>query len=190
MPDGEICILAGGLSSRMGRDKSRLRLDGKTLLRHAQDLAAQISWPSRVIRRDAVKRCGPLGGVYTALKTSPAEWVLFLACDMPFVPAALLERLIVKSRGSTGAVFTRHHRGKVGFPFMLRRDKIAAIEAMLWEKRYSLQDLAHRCAAAVLIPRVEKMDLFNINTDADWVSAKAAAGLTDRGIVRAKRRAQ
>ena len=36
---GEICILAGGLSSRMGRDKARLRLSGKSLLQIVKDVA-------------------------------------------------------------------------------------------------------------------------------------------------------
>src|ERR1700691_5640250 len=93
-PAMEICILAGGLSTRMGRDKARLRLGGKTLLRRVRDVAAQTQWPARGIRRDLVARCGPLGGVYTALQTTSADNVLFLACDMPFVTIELVERLI------------------------------------------------------------------------------------------------
>src|SRR5437867_5654697 len=84
-----ICILAGGLSQRMGRDKSRLRLGSKTLLRLIRIEAGELGLPLRVIRRDLIPRCGPLGGVYTALKTSKAEAELFLACDMPFVSAGL-----------------------------------------------------------------------------------------------------
>ena len=86
----EVCILAGGLSSRMGRDKARLRLNGRTLLAQVRDAAQTLGCPVRVIRRDLVTRCGPLGGVFTALKTSRAEAVLFLACDMPFVSPELL----------------------------------------------------------------------------------------------------
>ena len=57
---GEVCILAGGLSTRMGRDKSSLRLRGKTLLEHVQRLARTVDLPVRVIRRELLPRCGPL----------------------------------------------------------------------------------------------------------------------------------
>ena len=92
----EVCILAGGLSSRMGRDKSKLRLGGKSLLSHVKTAAAAAAQncPVRIIRKDLVPRCGPLGGIYTALRTTRAQCVLFLSCDMPFVPRTLVERLL------------------------------------------------------------------------------------------------
>ena len=65
----EVCILAGGRSRRMGRDKARLRLGGVSLLARLKGLARALRLPARVIRRDAVPRCGPLGGIFTALKT-------------------------------------------------------------------------------------------------------------------------
>src|SRR5215213_7030364 len=94
----EICILAGGLSSRMGRDKSKLRLGGKTLLSHVRKTAGTLDLPVRVVRRDLVPRCGPMGGIYTALKTTSAEAVLFLACDMPQISSALLKKLLQQSK--------------------------------------------------------------------------------------------
>lgn len=57
----EVFILAGGLSARMGRDKARLRLRGRTLLAWVRAAARATGWPVRVIRRDLVPRCGPLG---------------------------------------------------------------------------------------------------------------------------------
>ena len=84
-----VSILAGGLSSRLGRDKARVRLGRRTLLAHVRRAAKELGLPVRVIRRDLVPRCGPLGGVFTALKTSRADAELFLACDMPFVSASL-----------------------------------------------------------------------------------------------------
>src|SRR5438034_4202031 len=86
----EICILAGGLSSRMGRDKSRLRLGERTLLAHICATAKTIGLPHRIIRRDLVVQCGPIGGIYTALVTCRVNATLFLSCDMPLVSAALL----------------------------------------------------------------------------------------------------
>src|SRR5205809_28859 len=87
----EICILAGGLSRRMGRDKTQLRLGSQTMLGRIRFAARTTGLRVQVIRRDCVTRCGPLGGVYTGLKRARARAVLFLACDMPFVTGELIE---------------------------------------------------------------------------------------------------
>ena len=50
----EISILAGGLSSRIGRNKALLRLGRRTLLEHVRTSARDSGWPHRVIRRDLV----------------------------------------------------------------------------------------------------------------------------------------
>jgi molybdopterin-guanine dinucleotide biosynthesis protein A len=94
VPAVSICILAGGLSSRMGRDKSRIRIGRRTMLGHIRALAAQLGLPVRVLRRDAVPRCGPIGGIYTALTRTRADAILFLACDMPFVTLAFLKEIL------------------------------------------------------------------------------------------------
>src|SRR5215813_7948185 len=95
-----ISILAGGLSTRMGRDKAGLRLHGKSLLQWVRGSALQTGYAVRVIRRDLVPRCGPLGGMHAALTTSQAAAELFLACDMPFIEPRWLRKLaLVGPRG-------------------------------------------------------------------------------------------
>ena len=66
------------------------------MLGHVRAAAKATGWPVRVIRRDLVERCGPLGGIYTALKTSEAAVEVFLACDMPFVSTELLRQLVAQ----------------------------------------------------------------------------------------------
>jgi molybdopterin-guanine dinucleotide biosynthesis protein A len=157
MSKAEICILAGGLSSRMKRNKARLRLGGKTLLRHVYDVANRTEWPVRIIRRDLVPRCGPLGGIYTAFKTTQASRVLFLACDMPFVTFDLLQRLLQ----SESAAFASSEE-KAGFPFILPCDVNETVERQLVARQYSLQALARVCGAALL--PASSAEVFNVNT--------------------------
>lgn len=166
----EICILAGGLSSRMEKDKSRLRLHGKTLLAHVRQRATATRLPVRVIRRDLVERCGPLGGIFTALKTTSAGAVLFLACDMPQVSEELLRRLIEKFHARTHAVFTLSEAG-AGFPILLRRDALPVVKRLLAEKQFSLQMLARTLSAKKFQPNARQArELFNVNTPADWLA--------------------
>jgi molybdopterin-guanine dinucleotide biosynthesis protein A len=169
-PRTEICILAGGRSSRMGEDKAKLELGGKTLLAHIRATARQLDLAVRIIRRDLVARCGPLGGVYTALKTSEAESVLFLSCDMPFITVPLLKRLISGLKGKSNGVFVVQN-GRPGFPFILKANVLASVEEMIAQKGFSLQNLA-RVLEAEMFEAIDSTELFNINTPSDWTQAR------------------
>jgi len=170
----EICILAGGLSSRMGRDKSRLRLGGKTLLAHIRATARTVGLPHRIIRRDLVPRCGTLGGLYTALMTSQAEASLFLSCDMPFVSAGLLEKLLHEAKPNESALFVEVN-GRVGFPLLLFRNAaLAVVEKQLDKRELSLQQLAQALRARSIQPAPGKaIELLNLNTPDDLRKARA-----------------
>jgi molybdopterin-guanine dinucleotide biosynthesis protein A len=172
-------ILAGGRSSRMGRDKSGLRVGRRTMLAHARQAARTLGLPVRVIRRDLVPRCGPLGGVLTALKTSRAQGELFLACDMPFVSVALLRKLLRVLSGSRRAAFTLIDR-LAGFPFVLRVECAPIVEAHIAAKEFSLQALARALRAPLVSPPGRECKAtFNINTRADLAAARAVNSRRD-----------
>lgn len=155
----------------MGRDKARLRLGRRTLLGHVRALAGETGLRVRIVRRDLVPRCGPLGGVYTALKRSRAEAVLFLSCDMPFVSHELLAKLLTRYATRREALFVEAE-GTVGFPFVLPRAVLPLVEAQLAAKRFSLQALAATLTARRLkLRRAAAEQLFNVNTPEDFGAA-------------------
>jgi molybdopterin-guanine dinucleotide biosynthesis protein A len=147
----------------MGRDKARLRWRGKSLLQHVKDVAQKTPWSVRVIRRDLVARCGPLGGVYTALKTTSFDVVLFLACDMPFVTDDLIGRFL----GVEKAAFTQGSEG-AGFPFLLPKSALFVVEEQIASERYSIQLLAKKLRAQKVRPG-DAREVFNVNTPEDWM---------------------
>ena len=116
MFDVEGFILVGGASRRMGSDKARLTLDGRTVLdRVAQELAAAVPSINLVGARedypvslpnvaDVHKEYGALGGIHAALSATSAAWILIVACDLPFVTSALFNRLKGFATASTDAV--------------------------------------------------------------------------------------
>jgi molybdopterin-guanine dinucleotide biosynthesis protein A len=168
----EICILAGGLSSRMGRDKAKLRFGRTTLLTHIRKTAKTTQLPVRVIRRDFVPRCGPLGGIYTALKTTSSEAILFLACDMPNVSGAFLEKLLQISKHGRESVFV-WNEGVAGFPFVLNHDALSTVEKLLAEEKFSLQTLAQKLHAKKFrATGTFRSAVLNINTPDDWARLK------------------
>ena len=192
----EICILAGGLSRRMGRDKARLLLGRRTMLGRIRATARATGLAVRVIRRDAVPRCGPLGGIYTALRSTRAEAVLFLACDMPFVTPELIQWVLEQSSGAgvppaspgvsprrpddrrdarpttLDGLFIRSD-GVAGFPFLLPHAALPAVAAQIGTGRFSLQALAKGLEAKLVrLPRSFTPQLRNINTPAELSRAK------------------
>jgi molybdopterin-guanine dinucleotide biosynthesis protein A len=99
-------ILAGGLSSRMGEDKSRLRLGGQTFVERAAGALASVSSSVSVVGsrasveshglsvvRDVHEGLGALGGLHAALAACAVPWAAVVSCDLPFVTATLFERL-------------------------------------------------------------------------------------------------
>jgi molybdenum cofactor guanylyltransferase len=167
-----ISILAGGRSARMGQDKTRLRLAGRSLLGHVRATAEATGWRVRIIRHDLVARCGPLGGIYTALKTSRADAQLFLAGDMPFVSSDLLSNLANHLGTKHQAVFATAD-GRAGFPFLLRASALPLVEQQIQAKRFSIHSLADVLRAEFFrVPQSRAVELLNINTPADWRKAR------------------
>ena len=95
-------VLAGGKSSRMGRDKALLELAGEPLIRHAVKKLRRVCMDVRILTnneelatfapivRDIHPDCGPMSAMEAGLRHSIFEWNLFMAVDMPFVPSAFL----------------------------------------------------------------------------------------------------
>ena len=111
-PDTAGIILAGGKSTRLGRDKASEILLERSLLQRVvdhldgvvgeivvvkapdQSLPATVSaTPVRVVE-DAYPGTGPLGGIYTGLISTEAPAAIAVACDMPVLQPALLQELL------------------------------------------------------------------------------------------------
>ena len=152
----------------MGRDKARLPLSGRTLLARVRGAARPLGFPVRVLRKDIVPRCGPLGGIYSALATTKSSAVLFLACDMPFVSTAVLRSLLAKFDGER-AVFAVCGRVP-GFPTVLPKSALPIVEEVVSRGDLSLKKLA-RTLKAQLAP-VPGQLAFNINTPEELAVAK------------------
>jgi molybdenum cofactor guanylyltransferase len=100
-------ILAGGRSSRMGRDKAMLSPGGTPLLMRIAALLAPLTGPPIIVGPptryaalgynvipDDGASIGPLGGIATALRHSNQGWNLIVGCDMPFLTSRWLDYLI------------------------------------------------------------------------------------------------
>ena len=97
-------ILAGGASSRMGPDKSQLLIGRETFTEHIAGTLRKVTDSVIVVGQaltesslptvpDVYPQWGALGGVHAALTSATREWVIVVACDLPFVTSELFSHL-------------------------------------------------------------------------------------------------
>jgi molybdopterin-guanine dinucleotide biosynthesis protein A len=101
-------ILAGGQARRFeGVDKAWLKVDGRpVILRQLDCLRGHFDPIAMVVGahdstrnlnlvrlQDEVGGLGPLDGLVAGLRWSPSEWILLLACDMPWIRIELIQCL-------------------------------------------------------------------------------------------------
>jgi len=138
-PGISVIVLAGGRSSRFGRDKLAEPVDGRPLLVHAieavRPFAAQIvvvaapgaapALPDGVeLVHDSTAFEGPLAGVLVGLGAARESLVVVVGGDMPSLVRAVIERLVAGLEADAGAeVAVLEHDGRARpLPMAVRRE--------------------------------------------------------------------
>ncbi|MBP6311804.1 MAG: molybdenum cofactor guanylyltransferase [Flavobacteriales bacterium] len=146
-------VLAGGKSSRMGKDKAMIEIDGVTLLRigieRLRPLAREVivigdpekyaqHW-SHVVADDSAGD-GPLRGITTALKHARYVKLLVTACDMPSINDRLLMQLKNALDNGGDAVIPRHAGGAEPMAAAYHKRCLESFENCLNKGTYKLSD--------------------------------------------------
>jgi molybdopterin-guanine dinucleotide biosynthesis protein A len=135
-------VLAGGRSSRFGRDKLAEPIDGRPLLDHAIEavrphsteilvVAAPGATPilpdgARLIH-DPVAFEGPLGGLLAGLRAAVEPVVLVIGGDMPSLVGAVLDSMLVElDAPPVDAVVLEHDGRPRPLPMVVRRERALA----------------------------------------------------------------
>jgi molybdopterin-guanine dinucleotide biosynthesis protein A len=162
MVDGSVegFVLAGGRSSRMGREKALLQLGGRSLVEIALDKLRSIGVAAPRIagaRTDLSSHapvvpdlhpgCGPLSGIEAALTASSQALNLFLPVDMPLLPARFLSWMLLRAE-ITGALVTIPRINGQPQPLcaVYHRDLLAPITASLLTGDYKVMAVVSAAA--------------------------------------------
>jgi molybdopterin-guanine dinucleotide biosynthesis protein A len=160
-------VLAGGRSSRFGRDKLEERFDGRTLLVNAIDGVTPASTEILVVaapdatliipRRatlihDPVAFDGPLAGVAAGLRAARESIVVVVGGDMPTLVGAVIESMLVTlDAPGVDAVVLAHDGRPRPLPMALRREPaLAAAERLLAEGERRLRAMVDALDARVI----------------------------------------
>ncbi|HMU44318.1 MAG TPA: molybdenum cofactor guanylyltransferase [Ignavibacteriaceae bacterium] len=123
-------ILAGGKSSRMGTNKSFLKIGNQTIIERIVDLMKSIFSEVIIITNsteeykflnlplfeDIYKWKGPLAGIHSALAHSQTEKIFVLSCDVPLMSKEMIE-YIVEYKSNKPIIFCEaagYHQPLVG----------------------------------------------------------------------------
>jgi molybdopterin-guanine dinucleotide biosynthesis protein A len=175
-------VLAGGRSSRMGRDKALVELQGRPLLEIALATLRAAGLPARIAGRrtpfagpnpvipnqlpepipDLIPESGPLGGIHAALSASTARWNLFLPVDMPLMPPSLLRCLLDRAELTAAPVTVVLLNGRLEpLPVVLDRAILPHLAALLARGqracRTAWQSIPESFGAALNAPAVETL---------------------------------
>ena len=178
-------VLAGGMSSRMGQDKSLMEFNGMPLIQHAVDTLKTIChqvvissnrhayeftgcevWP------DELEIQAPVTGIYTCIRRSATGRNIILSCDMPLVDSRLFEYLIKQDAGFD-AIIPVHERGIEPLCGVYNKTAVPVLAANIAENQFSLQQFI-REANSSLVEIGPALDFYrdnlfaNVNTPGDF----------------------
>ena len=178
-------ILAGGQSSRMGRDKAQLRSShsGVSLLEQGEALLQQVGVEQTLISsnqhpnglRDIVPQCGPMSGIQAALDAIDKHYhgineLIVIPVDMPNLNASALAKLIALGRAGKQACCYQYCYLPLYLPVS---DKTHAYIRQLMQKGQKGGNYAVKHMLLALEGRQIAVDdeqlLLNINQPQEWL---------------------
>lgn len=193
-------VLAGGESTRMGREKALLELGGMPMIVRTARLVERVAGRVTIVGtpekyeplrlraiRDEWTGAGPLGGIAAALRASGSAWNLIVACDLPYLTKEWFEFLIERAEKSKmEAVLPMNDKGAEPLCAMYGKSCEAAIWLALDRGvRKVTEGLAHLRMEYVERSEWKVFDseglLFkNMNSPEEYEQAKARLGSNER----------
>jgi len=185
-------ILAGGKSERFGEDKSKVKLNGKTLLEHTLDKikykfnAIVIVSNNKIVKDHiTIKDCidgqlGPLVGVLSAMKwikknNYSYKWIATFPCDTPFFNISIIDKFIDAIKLNDSLLYFVKSNEKRHNIFGLWSLKLIEIleKDIIKNNHKKVEKWANKIGVKTINIYYDEIDpFFNINTKEDLVEAE------------------
>jgi molybdopterin-guanine dinucleotide biosynthesis protein A len=186
MNNTTVAILAGGKSSRMGRDKSFVLFQGRPMIEGVKERVSGLGDELILITNkpteyahlglpmfsDVYPDHGSLGGIFTAVHYAAHPYTLVVACDMPWLNRPLLNYMI-SLRETADVVVPRWQKYPEPLHAVYSKACLAPIEENLQAQRLKITGFFGRVAVHFLeretIARFDPLgrSFANVNTPED-----------------------
>ena len=177
-------VLAGGKSSRFGRDKAEMEFSGQRVLDGLMEILGEFpfqklavvsargqerDWPEPILAlQDDQEDLGPMGGIAAALRHLPGG-ILVTACDMPLVSGALIEWLLGNYDAHADAVIPRHHGGIEPLLGIYEKSFLLPLDEAIQAGRYALHFILEEANVRFVdVPEPFQAEFANVNTPEDY----------------------
>ena len=186
--DLTLIIAAGGKSTRMGRDKRFLPLDGEALLARTLRMGRMAGFSSIVLAAegersdltalaeehgayfvtDEIPAQGPAAAIAAGLAAAKTEWALVLSADMPFYDFELVRTLLPYANGDTQVILPTLSGYWQPLAALYRRDAGAAFGTAIARGDRKLGVILRGLAVCEVPLTVDAGLFFNVNTPAAY----------------------
>lgn len=183
MSDCSAIILAGGKSSRMGKKKALLPLDGKTFIEILIEKLERIgiseiilsgySIPSEKVLcvEDVYKDKGPLAGLHAGLSKISGDFALVLAEDAPLVPEDYLRTLLEIHRQGKESITVTVCDGNIqALVAVYDRSLLQHCQTLLQGEKANLRSLIEKEQARKVVFDGDEMLVRGCNTAEEYES--------------------
>lgn len=186
-------ILAGGKSSRMGRNKALLEIDGKKVIERIVDELKHIVDHIIIVNnnfeeyeflqlpmvKDKWQGIGPLAGIHAGLSASTTERNLIVACDMPFISSEIGSYLLKELADYDGVIPVIEGRMHPLFS-AYRKNVKDVIEQLVEQKLLRITNILPKIHGKVVTEidlkkagfTVNEINFFNMNYPDNYEEAK------------------
>ena len=197
-------ILAGGKSSRLGRDKAWEDVGGQRIIDRVigalqsscdevliigdrPERQSELSLPKCIqYRSDELKGRGSIGGLYTGLKSSDTLWSLVVACDMPFISRELIRFMLsIISKNRCDAIVpiingryqpTHALYNSTCIPFIEKNISSGNFRMDSYFDEIYLEEISEDVINSI---KGAELSFFNVNTEDDLFTAREQYKLFD-----------
>ncbi len=187
-------VLAGGKSTRLGRDKIVEVIGDNTLLERVLDTLEMFEseiilvtsgqanippisgHPGVKIVSDIYPGKGSLGGIYSGLKASHSHYNLVVAADMPFLNKGLLKYMVEIAEGFDLVAYNEEDRPEL-LHAIYSKNCLAPMESLIRQNSLRIIGILPFIKVRYLSPEeLDRFDprhlsFFNINTEEDLKKA-------------------